>query len=220
MSANTPTDLTEQERIRTRRTPARPFSAHLNSLAVRLGDGQLRLDEVNALLQGRTLHVLVIVMCLPFLLPIPLPLLSTPFGIVIALTGIRIAFRHRPWMPGMLAERRIPAGLLTRVVQAAARVIGLLEALARPRWVGPSQLRRFHRATGLLITMAAVLLLLPVPVPASNLLPASAILLFATASLRRDGLCFVLGTVMLTASIAFFAALALLGVEAFAWLIR
>jgi hypothetical protein len=203
---------------RARRDTPRPFSVQLQELALRLGDGRVRFDELSAVLQGKTLYVVIIVLCLPFLLPIPLPLLSTPFGILIALTGLRIALRQKPWMPQSIAHREIPAGFLPRLLTSAAKLTKLLERISKPRWVFPAHLRRFHQATGFLIALAGLLLLLPVPVPLSNLLPASAILLFATGSLRRDGLCFVVGCFMLTLSLGFFIAIGLLGVEAVNWI--
>lgn len=203
---------------RTRRDTPRPFSDQLSGLALRLGEGRIRLDELCAVLQGRMLYVLIIVLCLPFLLPIPLPLLSTPFGILIALTGLRIALRQKPWLPERIAQREIPAGFIPKLLSSAARLTRILERISKPRWVFPAHLRQFHKATGFLIAAAALLLLLPIPVPLSNMLPATAILLFATASLRRDGLCLVLGACMLLISIGFFTAIGVAGAEAFAWL--
>ena len=171
-----------------------------------------------AVFQGRTLNILIILLSLPFLLPIPLPFLSTPFGVLIALTGLRIALRRKPWVPAWLAHRQLPAGFLPKLLSAAGRITGWLEKVARPRWVSAGNLRGFHRLTGGLIASAGLLLLLPIPVPFTNLFPASAVLLLATASLRRDGLCLVGGCVMLVFSVCFFGGLCLGGVEAVNWL--
>lgn len=170
-----------------------------------------------AVFQGRTLNVLLIILALPFLLPVPLPFLSTPFGVVIALTGLRIALRRKAWIPARLASREVPAGFLPRLLAAAGRITGWLERLARPRWISAANLRGFHRLTGALIAGGGLLLLLPIPVPFTNFFPASAVVLLATASLRRDGLCFVAGSGMLVLALCFIGGLCVGGVEAVNW---
>jgi len=170
-----------------------------------------------ALFQGRTLNILIIILALPFLLPVPLPFLSTPFGVVIAMTGMCIAIRRKPSVPVRFAHKQLPAGFLPKLLGAAGHITKWLEKLSRPRWVSPANLRIFHRLTGALIAFAGLLLLLPIPVPLTNLFPASAVLLLATAGLRRDGLCFLGGGLMLIFSLCFFGGLCLGGVEAVNW---
>ncbi len=201
-----------------RREPARQLSGQLRDLSSQFGNQRMRLDELIAVFRGRTLYVLLIILALPFLLPMPLPFLSTPFGLLIALTGFRIALRRKSWIPARLADKEVPAGFLPKLLAVAGRITGWLERLARPRWVSPGNLRGFHRLTGGLIACGGVLLLLPIPVPLTNLFPATAVLLFATASLRRDGLCFIAGCAMLTFSLSFFGGLCFGGVEAANWL--
>lgn len=204
--------------VRPPREALRPLSSHLRALSARLGHDRVRLDQLLAVFQGRTLNVLIIVLALPFLLPVPLPLLSTPFGVLIALTGLCIALRRKPWIPLRFAHVQLPAGFLPKLLGTAGRITGWLEKWARPRWVSAANLRGFHRLTGALIAFAGLLLLLPIPVPLTNLFPACAVLLFATASLRRDGLCLLGGAAVLAFSLCFFGGLCLGGVEAANWL--
>ena len=117
--------------------PARRFwfSSQLKEIADRVGERPIRLDELAAVFQGRASNVLLILLALPFLTPVPLPLLSVPFGIIIALSGLCMALRRKPWLPPRLADKQLPAGALTRILSAAGRIIGWLERLARPRWI-------------------------------------------------------------------------------------
>ena len=203
---------------RERGSTFRPLSSHLRDLAAKTSQDRLRLDELVGLFQGRTVHILIIILALPFLLPVPLPFLSTPFGVIIAMTGLCIAFRRKPSVPVRFAHQQLPAGFLPKLLGAAGHITRWLEKLSRPRWVSPASLRTFHRLTGGLIAFAGLLLLLPIPVPLTNLFPASAVLLLATAGLRRDGLCFLGGGLMLVFSLCFFGGLCLGGIEAVNWL--
>lgn len=182
-----------------------------------MGGERVRLDELVAVFQGRTINVLIIILALPFLLPIPLPFLSTPFGILIALTGLSIALRRKQCVPMRFAHKQLPAGFLPNLLKAAGRITGWLEAMSRPRWVSAAKLRGFHRLSGALIACAGVVLLLPIPVPLTNFFPAGAVLMFATARLRRDGLCFLVGCAMLVFSLCLLGGLYFGGVEAVNW---
>jgi len=66
----------------------------------------------------------------------------------------------------------------------------------------------YRRLAGAMIALAGLCLLLPLPVPFSNGLPAWTILLLAAAALERDGLCFLAGGLLFLATATFFALLA------------
>ena len=100
-------------------------------------------------------------------------------------------------------------------MSAAGRIIGWLERLARPRWIYPEHLRWFRRVSGMFIAVAGSQLLLPLPIPFSNLFPAIAVVLLALGGLQRDGLCFAGGCLALLLSITYLVALAFGGVEIF-----
>ena len=61
--------------------------------------------EMVEILHGRGLQFVVILLCLPFLTPVTIPGISMPFGLAIALCGLRIAFGHKPWLPGLRSEQ-------------------------------------------------------------------------------------------------------------------
>jgi len=65
-----------------------------------------------------------------------------------------------------------------------------------------------------LIALCGLKLLLPLPVPMSNFFPGVSAALLAAGSFEEDGLVFLAGLVMFTASLAYFALLALGGAAA------
>ena len=76
-------------------------------------DGRpLMIREMVEILHGRGLQFVVILLCLPFLTPVTVPGISMPFGLAIALCGVRIAFGHKPWLPAFILNRRISYSVL------------------------------------------------------------------------------------------------------------
>ena len=69
---------------------ARRLSEELESL-LQIAPGQpMKLRTVVEHLHFRGLPTLIVLLCVPFLFPLPLPGLSIPFGVAIALCGLRL----------------------------------------------------------------------------------------------------------------------------------
>ena len=139
--------------------------------------------------------MLLLLLALPFCL-IPVPGLSTPFGIAVLLIGIRITFRQKPWLPKFIRQRRISAPHLMKVLTGGIRFAKLMEKVVKPRmhflhsWPGAVNL------IGLGIVAGGLLLLLPLPIPFSNMVPAWAVVLLTAGMMERDGLVVLLGHIM------------------------
>lgn len=191
----------------------RTLSSQLGRLAAGFADRPVRLGELTDVLQLRGYNALLIFLAFPFVTPVPLPGFSTVFGLVIALLGVRMVLAQKPWLPERLTARELPARLLPKLLLAASRAFGRLEKLLKPRLFYPEFPAVFQRASGVLIVMCGLLLLLPLPVPFSNAFPAFTIILLAAAGLERDGAVFIAGCVQFTLCLGFFAALCLGGSE-------
>lgn len=177
------------------------------------------LREVIGLLHGRGYVLLVMLLSLPFCTPVPLPGLSTPLGLIIALIGTRLAMGENPWLPARLLDTRLPPETFRRVFAVTRRLVLGFERLLRPRlpWVTRRPwLLQLHAVP---IVACAVMLLLPLPIPFSNVIPAWAILLLAGGLLERDGAFILAGHVFTLLAVAFFAIIGFFGFEAFeaAW---
>lgn len=200
--------------------PERPprLSCQVRALAAQCREGgEVTLGEVSAVLQGRALHLLLIILALPFSLPIPLPGLSTPFGVVILLLGLRLAFRSSNSLPGEVRRRRVPGRVFAGLLRSVAGVLVVLETLMAPRmgWVIDHRLGR--RICGLIIFCCGSLLLLPLPIPFSNFFPAFTVVLLACAMVERDGLTALVGLVFFGLTLAFYTLLFFGGAAAIDW---
>lgn len=171
------------------------------------------LREVLGLLHGRGYVLLVMLLALPFCTPVPLPGLSTPFGLIITIIGVRLALGAKPWLPARLLDTRLPPKIFAKVFAFTRRIILGFERLLRPRmlWVtGSAGLLQLHAVP---IVICAAMLLLPLPIPFSNIVPAWGIMLIAGGLLERDGAFIIAGYVATLITIAFFAAIAIFGIE-------
>ncbi len=177
------------------------------------------LREVLCLLQGRGYMLLIMLLALPFCTPVPLPGLSTPFGLIIAIVGARIAFGAKPWLPSRLLDTRLPPKSFAKVFALTRKIILGFERLLRPRmlWVTSTSLR--EQLHGVPIVICALMLLLPLPVPFSNVIPAWGVMLVSGGLLERDGAFIITGYVASLITVAFFVAIGVFGVEAvdFLW---
>lgn len=196
-------------------TPAnRALSADLRMLAEHFKDRPVRLAEVVEVLHGRGYRFLIVLLCLPFLTPIPLPGLSTPIGLVITLIGFRLALGQKPHLPRRLMKKELPQRILPKVLRASSRLVAGFEKLSKPRLQFFYRHAAFQRLGGLLIALCGLKLLLPMPIPMSNFFPAASAALLAGGAFEEDGLVFLAGMVMFAASLGYFGLLAFGGVAA------
>jgi hypothetical protein len=199
-------------------SPPRRLSEEIESLVTRFGERPVTLREVIAVLHGRAYTLLVLLLALPFCTPLPLIGLSTPFGAVIALIGFRLMLNQKPWLPRRLLDTNLPTGFFARLLRLARRFLRVLEAVLRPRWTGAMESRFFRYGYGAVILTCGFFLLLPLPIPLTNGLPALTIVLVAGATLEKDGYCMIAGLIAFAVTLCFFGVLTWGGAEAVGWL--
>jgi hypothetical protein len=189
------------------------LSAQLRQLADREEHDELTLGGLMDELQGRVYTLLLLVLALPMCQPVPLPGLSTPFGVAIALLGLRFALSQRPWMPKRLLATKLSGNFFPAVMRGGARVLGIFEKLLHPRMTGIFEFGQMRFLAGTVVCLCGLLLLLPLPIPGTNMLPALTVILTAAAFSERDGYCLIAAGVAFLLTLAFFGALVWGGAE-------
>jgi hypothetical protein len=182
----------------------RKLSEELAGLQAEFAERPVTLREVIMILRGRAYSLLLILLALPFCTPIPLPGLSTALGLVIAIIALRLALGQHPWLPAKLQDRQLPSGFFRKLIAAAAGIIRLLEKFLRPRLAVLTDhgwLRQLH---AVMMLLAALALLLPLPIPLTNAFPGWAILLIAGGLIERDGAAIAAGYVVFAAGVLYF----------------
>lgn len=185
----------------------RKLSEELADLRIRAGERAVTLREVLYTLGGRGYLLLVLLLALPFITPIPLPGLSVPFGLAIALIALRLSLGQRPLLSKNLQRKELPAGFIGRVFGFAEKVLRFLEKFLRPRVTFLTDTPLLVQMHAVLMLIAALALLLPLPIPFTNSFPAWAILLLAAGLLERDGVFILAGYAVFAAGVLYFVLL-------------
>jgi hypothetical protein len=197
--------------------PAREVSERLSAQLLQLADreehAELTLGGLMDELQGRVYTLLLVILALPMCQPIPLPGLSTPLGVAIALLGLRFALSQHPWMPKRLLATKLSGNFFPAVMRGGARVLGVFEKLLHPRMTGIFEFGQMRFLAGTVVCLCGLLLLLPLPIPGTNMLPALTVILTAAAFSERDGYCLIAAGVAFLLTLAFFGALVWGGAE-------
>jgi hypothetical protein len=187
-----------------------PLSVDLQQLLAReTAAGGQSINDLLFQTKGRGLYLVIILICLPFITPIPLPGLSSVVGAALIWLALRLAWDLPPTLPRFLGERRLPAQTWHRVLQASLGMLRWLEKIARPRgrlWI---TLRPARLANALILTYLGVLLLIPFPplVLFTNSLPSYAVILIAASMMEEDGVLIWFGYAAAVLSTAYFALL-------------
>ena len=103
--------------------------------------------------------------------------------------GTSLAIGREPWLPRFIMHRRLSTARSAQLLTGAIKVARQLERFVRPRFAflhaGPGMLRLI----GLGLVIASLGLMLPLPIPFSNSIPALAVVLLAIGMMEKDGLC-------------------------------
>jgi hypothetical protein len=169
------------------------FSQDLEVLLQRLSDRTLTLKEIVSETSDRGFSFIIGFISIPSLIPMP-PGLTGILGTLCLLLSVQMALgRHEPWIPKSIANYQFPQALALQLLTKIKWAIAILEKLTRPRLLGFVDRPSVWRLNGLCIAWLTILLLLPIPL--TNPLPTSAIILLSVATLEKDGLlmCFAYG---------------------------
>jgi hypothetical protein len=151
----------------------------------------LTLDDFLAGLRGRSYAVAILALDVPNCIPTGIPWLSTLTGVpMLILVFQMFAGRPAPSLPRMIGRRGLPRGRLQDFLERARAPIRWLERVvhARHEWSVSGLPRRL-----LLTAWSATIVILALPIPFDNLLPAWAILFFCLALIEDDGVMAMLG---------------------------
>lgn len=173
------------------------FSTVLRALGEAPGD-QLKGEELVLAFGDRAFGAVMLVFALISTLPLP-PGSTTVTGIPLVIMAVQLARgRERLWLPRRFLQASISRRAFKTGVAKVLPSVRFAERLTRPRLeylVGQTG----QRVVGLICCLLAVVLALPIPL--GNMVPAIAVSLFSLGIMQRDGFAVVAGWIGVLASI-------------------
>ena len=181
---------------RKRPPPRKRLSEILTEIADDDSRSEITIADLMQLMEGRARAALIFLFAMPNVLPAP-PGLSGLLGLPLLYLTWQMMLGRVPWLPRIIAGRGIPHATFAALIQRIMPFLVRAEKLLRPRWGWLVGQRAEHFLGALTLILAVVITL---PIPFGNMLPAFAICLIALGVLERDGLWAVLG--ILTSALA------------------
>lgn len=190
--------IMKQHQARRPLRKGKKLSGMLKAVSDAFSTPEITIGELKETFSGRTYGVLLLILALPNLLPIPAPGLSAVLGAPLILVTFQLMLGMKtPWFPRFIAKRRIKRESIKRVCTRMARYMEKLEFIFKPRleFLTHAPAERF-----IALICVVLSLMIAMPVPFGNALPALAICLFAMGILQRDGLFILFGLIATLAS--------------------
>lgn len=170
------------------KSPLRQILEFISSLAL---DKTIPLVSIINILREQGAFCLLFFLTLPFLTPLQIPGLSTPFGILMSIIAFRKIFHPKIWIPKFLLNKTISSQELKKILKIAFKIESFFSKFFKPRFnyfFSNSYIKKFNF---FVIAISSVILALPLPF--SNLFFAWIILFLSLGHLMNDGLAIIFG---------------------------
>ncbi|RYB97938.1 exopolysaccharide biosynthesis protein [Ciceribacter ferrooxidans] len=191
MTGDAEADRETYESGRSRRHGGR-LSEILSGLAADEGRPRISVADIFQAMGDRAFGALILIFAVPNIVPTP-PGTSALTGTPLVFLAAQLMLGQKPWLPRIIADRSMTrqdfAAIITRVTPWLAKA----ERMLRPR-LGFLVYPPAEYLIGFVCLLLAVILALPVPL--GNILPAIAICFFSFGILERDGICVLIGAVI------------------------
>ncbi|MEM7554014.1 MAG: exopolysaccharide biosynthesis protein [Cyanobacteria bacterium P01_A01_bin.84] len=129
---------------------------------------------------------LFVVLSLPSALPIPAPGYSIPFGVLmLILAGQLIIGREKPWLPKKMASYPIKLEMVQGFLKGGLPWLRKIEGITRPRL--PFVCKTFAGKIIIGLAIALMSILMMIPIPGTNTVPAIGIFVTGFGLLEDDG---------------------------------
>ncbi|MGQ3051296.1 MAG: exopolysaccharide biosynthesis protein [Roseateles sp.] len=160
------------------------MSAALASRAAETGRERVSLQDLLNLLGDRAVAALLLIFALPNVIPVP-PGASAILGLPMLMLAAQLTLGSKPWLPAFVAQRSLSHAQFVAVVARISPWLQRAERRLRPRWPAWSG-HSAERLVGLVCLVLSVVVFLPIPL--GNMLPAFAVCVLCLGLMERDGL--------------------------------
>lgn len=154
--------------------------------------GELTYQRILQALGERAFGIVLLFFSLPSALPFSaIPGVSVIFSVPILLFAFQMIFaRKTMWLPKSIAERTIHQETIAKIIHATVPYLIKIEYFLKPRWAFMT-CRFMEIMNGSIIFGLAILLMLPIPL--SNFIFASLLIIFSLGLIEKDGVFLAIG---------------------------
>ena len=188
-----PADPDQSRRRRRRRSKPvverKKLSQMLTEIAEDTSRDRVSVDDIIKAMHGRAFGALLLIFGFPNALPAP-PGTSGILGLPLLYLSSQMMLGRTPWLPKLIAARSMTRSDFGHLVERVTPWLGWAERFMAPRlqFLVDPRAEKLLGAFCLILSMVLVL-----PIPLGNMLPAFAICLIALGVLERDGLWIMIG---------------------------
>lgn len=152
-----------------------------------VSEPQFSVDELLNAMENRSMPLMILVLAAPNILPFinALGITHVTGTLMFFLTGAMMLGLRRPWLPKRVRHMHMDKAQLITVTERVAPYLSRLENYIRPRMTSLC-IPELYPVYGVVLFALTIILLLPLPF--INVLPALCIVLLLLALLQNDGL--------------------------------
>ncbi len=143
----------------------------------------ITIAQLVAGIKTRAMALLLVLFCLPNILP-SLPGTSAITGLPLTLLTLQMMLGRGVWLPQVVAARSVPRAGFLALLARGQPYFDRIEKLLRPRYLWASTAPMLQVLGGIMFGLSLIILL---PIPFGNALPALAIMIIAFGLAERDG---------------------------------
>ena len=189
---------------------ASKFAQDLEQLLTRIQEEPLTLNDLLEETAEASFLLLIALLAAPFLIPVPPGFTTVPCLVSLLLSLQMVAGRRSPWLPDRLKRISFPQSIADPLLKLLERMSHILDNLTRPRLKVLLSHPLAWQLNGLFLTWLTLLLMSPLPF--TNPLFSTNILVVTIAILEKDGLLLCVGY-----GLAIVTTLGLIGIGYLLW---
>ncbi len=190
-------------------SPIKP-SVRLCLCVTGVAEEQIGFDEIVRALGDSTPGFVLLVLALPAFIPTGLPIAAPAGAAMMVIGALMMAGRTDITMPSWLAHRRMTRAQFGYLAKFTSPVMAWLETLLTPRLAWMLK-RRQLRIVGILVAVNGLLIFLPIPF--GNSIPAFAVMVMALGMMLGDGVAILSGILVSIIALLIAIAIVALGFE-------
>lgn len=173
------------------------LSTALDKIASRPDRDRIYIRDLLVELDQRAIAAMLFVFAVPNTIPVP-PGVSGVLGAPLLFLAAQLMLGRAPWLPKIITDRSFGREDFARILSKVGPWLAKAERLMRPRLTVLTKPPAEYIIGAITLILAIVLFL---PIPLGNMLPAIAICILALGLIQRDGLWIIAGTVTAVASL-------------------